>query len=256
MFLNQTGRETSVNTRLICTIGGSVGIGLASASFAAQAHDAIFYPRDTVVFGGTYADWSAAWRQWADSLPAKHHPLFDTADCNKGQSGPVFFLGGRFCAPDINPSCENAPAERSCTVPNGKALYFPVLNTSCLDGEAKNGLCLKAGPIVTEMRSQLAAIINKTTGLQVTVDGQPLTVDLKRDFRVQSAVYPSILPEGNLYQALGEPQIGPGNYLGVDDGIYVMLKPLKKGAHTLNFKGKFTDPFVFDLDFTYKLNVK
>jgi hypothetical protein len=245
-----------VNTRLASTLGGTLALALAGASFPAQSTDSPYYPRDTVIFGNAYSHWSTSWRQWADSLPAKHHPLFDTADCSAGQSGPVFFLGGRFCAPDVNPNCENAPAERSCAVPAGKALFFPVLNTSCLDGEAKKGLCLSAGAIITQMRSQTAAIINKTTGLQVILDGKPLAVNLKRDFRVQSPVYPTILPDKNLYQAFGEKEIKAGQYLGVDDGVYVMLKPLTKGAHTLNFKGNFTDPFVFELDFTYKLDVK
>ena len=57
-------------------------------------------------------------------------------------------------------------------------------------------------------------------------------------------------------RADGEPQNKAGNYLVVDDGIYVMLEPLTKGAHTLNFKGSFTNPFVFDLDFTHELDVK
>jgi hypothetical protein len=213
------------------------------------------YPRDSVIFGRTYGEWSAAWRQWADSMPATKHPLFDTAeDCSEGQSGPVWFLGGRFCAADVN-TCDSLPAVRECRVPAGKALYFPVLNTACLDGEAKNALCLDAGPFITQIRATVAGIIDQTTGLRVSVDGKPLNVNLKKEFRVQSPVYTSILPEGNLYQALGEPQLVAGSYWGVDDGIYLMLEPLSKGVHTLNFKGSFPQ-FDFDLDFTYRLIVR
>jgi len=212
------------------------------------------YPRDSVIFGRTYGEWSAAWRQWADSMPAKKHPLFDTAPCSEGQSGPVWFLGGRFCAPDVN-TCDSLPAVRQCQVPAGKALYLPVLNAACLDGEAKNGLCLDAGPFITQMRATMAGVMDQTTGLQVSVDGKSIKANLKKDFRVQSPVYTSILPEGNLYQAQGEPVIVPGSYLGVDDGVYVMLEPLRKGRHTLNFKGRFPQ-FNFDLDFTYSLIVQ
>jgi hypothetical protein len=215
------------------------------------------YARDAVIYGRTYGEWSAAWHQWADSMPATTHPLFDTASCAKGQSGPVWFLGGRFCAviPDVNPDCENTPAVRSCRIPAGKALYFPVVNLSCLDGEARNNLCFTAGPFITEMRANVARALDQTTALQVTVDGQKIQVDLKKDFRVQSSVYTSILPDGNLYQALGEAVIGPGRYIGVDDGIYVMLKPLEKGEHTLNFKGTFPQ-FDFTIDFTYNLIIE
>ena len=220
-----------------------------------DAAPARVYARDSVVFGRAYGEWSAAWHQWADSMPATKHPLFDTAPCSEGQSGPVWFLGGRFCAPEVNANCENVPVVRECTVPAGKALYFPVLNISCLDAEAKNNFCGTAGPFITEMRAFVTGAIDETTDLAVTLDGKPLKVNLKRDFRVQSPVYTSIMPEGNLLQALGETVIGAGTYFGVDDGVYVMLKPLHKGDHTLNFKGRFPQ-FDFSLDFTYKLTVK
>jgi hypothetical protein len=213
------------------------------------------YTKDSVVFNRTLADWSAAWRQWADSMPAKKHPLFDTASCSEGNSGPVWFLGGRFCSPDVNPDCNNAPAVRSCEVPKGVALYFPVLNFACLDKEAANGLCLEAGPFIPQIRKVAAENIDQTTSLEVSVDGKRLKGNLLEDFRVQSTVYTSLLPEGNLYQALGEPVIGLGSYVGVDDGVYVMLKPLSKGNHTLNFKGSFPQ-FDFNLDFTYNLIVQ
>jgi hypothetical protein len=212
-------------------------------------------PRDAVVFGRAYGEWSAAWHQWADSMPALKHPLFDTAPCSEGQSGPVWFLGGRFCAPEVNPDCVSAPAVRGCTVPAGKALYFPVLNISCLVAEANNNLCLDAGPFITQMRATLAGAMDQTTGLRVTLDGKPLKINLKRDFRVQSPVYTTIMPEGNLLQALGETVIGAGTYVGVDDGIYVMLEPLRKGSHVLNFQGTFPQ-FDFSLDFTYELTVQ
>lgn len=212
------------------------------------------YARESVIAGRTYGEWSAAWRQWADSMPARTHPLFDTAPCSEGQSGPVWFLGGRFCAPDVN-TCDSLPAIRECEVPAGKALYFPVLNAACLDGEARNGLCLDAGPFITQIRATVAGVIDQTTNLQVSVDGKPIKADLKKDFRVQSPVYTSILPEGNTYQAQGEPVIVAGSYWGVDDGVYLMLEPLSKGTHTLNFKGTFPQ-FDFDLDFSYSLIVR
>jgi hypothetical protein len=102
----------------------------------------------------------------------------------------------------------------------------------------------------------IADIIDQTTGLQVTVDGKRLKGNLLKDFRVQSTVYTSLLPDGNLYQALGEPMIKKGSYVGVDDGVYVMLEPLSKGPHTLNLKGSFPPQFNFVLDFTYNLIVQ
>ena len=234
---------------------------LFTPAYADQGRGPQVYTRDSVVFNRTFADWSAAWRQWADSMPAMKHPLFDTASCSEGNSGPVWFLGGRFCAADVNQNCVNLPVVRTCEVPQGVTLYFPVLNSGCLDGEAAAGQCSpepnapSAGPFISQMRKAVADGIDQTTGLQVTVDGKRINGNLKKDFRVQSTVYTSLVPEGSLYPAIFEPNIVKGTYVGVDDGIYVMLKPLKKGSHTLNFKGSFPQ-WDFDLDFTYNLIVK
>src|SRR5438874_7424155 len=62
---------------------------------------------------------AAAWWEWVFSLPVTASPQFDTADCSAGQSGPVWFLGGTFFGGTIT---------RTCTIPAGKTLVFPVAN--------------------------------------------------------------------------------------------------------------------------------
>jgi len=239
---------------------GLTGLGAAASSQAeGKPGWPEAYSRDSIIFGRTYGEWSAAWQQWANSMPAAANPLFDTAPCSEGQSGPVWFLGGKFCSTEDS-NCTSGPAVRSCTVPTGKALYFPILNSSCLNGEAEKGLCGPAGPFITQMRAFLADGIDQTNKLMVTLDGMAIKesgkpVTLKKDFRVQSPVFTAALPEGNLLQAIGEDVIGAGTYWGVDDGIYVMLVPLPKGHHTLKFKGSFPQ-YNFSLDVTYNLTVQ
>lgn len=71
--------------------------------------------------GKTYAEWSAKWWQWVFSIPAPNPQLAQGAlDCSVNQSGAVWFLAG---SPTGSESFE-----RSCTVPRGKSLFFPVLN--------------------------------------------------------------------------------------------------------------------------------
>jgi len=48
--------------------------------------------------GASYGEWAARWWQWEFSLPTTGNPIFDTADCNAGQTGKVWFLGGRLCS--------------------------------------------------------------------------------------------------------------------------------------------------------------
>lgn len=215
------------------------------------------FPRDSVVNGRTYSDWSAAWQQWAGSMPWTKHPLFDTADCSEGQSGPVWFLGGKFCATDGSGECPgpDEPFERSCTVPAGKALYFPILNYACLNVEAEQGYCGDAGPFINQIRFEVGSYDPYAGGFEVTLDGKNLKGDLKEKFHVQSNVYTSSIPDENLLTGLGYEGIPGGTYWGVDDGYYVMLKPLSPGAHTLNFKGGYPD-FDFYIDVTYELIVE
>jgi hypothetical protein len=238
---------------------------------SAYADQPKVYTRDSVVFNRTFADWSVAWRQWAESMPASFHPLFDQplapghtpAPCSEGQSGPVWFIGGRFCAtpPPPGTTCNSELIERSCDIPEGVALYFPVLNSGCLDVEAAHGHCqalspVSAGPFISQMRKEIAGGIDQVTGLYVSVDGNSINGNLRNDFRVQSNVYTTLVPEGNLFQEIGEPEVIKGTYVGVDDGIYVMLKPLRKGHHELVFRGSFLPAFPFTLDATYHLNVQ
>jgi len=59
-------------------------------------------------------------------MPIDHHPLYDTADCSAGQSGPVWFLGGTFTTIEQSPGVVVGIANRTCTVPADKALFFPI----------------------------------------------------------------------------------------------------------------------------------
>jgi hypothetical protein len=253
-----------MNTRFLHRILLTLAVGLIGVAIATPVHAGVLpgqpevYPRDSSVFGRTYSEWSAEWEQWAYSLPYDHHPLFDTAGCSTGQSGPVWFLGGKFCSPEVG-NCSPTSAVRSCTVPTGTALYFPVVVAGCLGIEADNDLCFGVSPAsITAMRAALAHEMDQTTNLQVIVDGKSVKGNLKTDFRVQSPVWTAVLPEDNLPQGNGEtiPATPEGQtYWGVDDGVYVMLQPLPRGAHTLRFMGTFPQAD-FSLDITYNLTVQ
>ena len=76
--------------------------------------------------GKTYGDWGAEWWKWTLGLPAEGHPILQDdcegpdCSCDAGQSGSLWFLTGTF----------GGTAVRSCTVPTGKTLFFPLLNWS------------------------------------------------------------------------------------------------------------------------------
>lgn len=208
------------------------------------------FPVDSVVHGRTYSEWSAAWWQWALSISTDSHPLFDTADCSKGQSGPVWFLGGKFCM--TGGACSTTDVVRSCTIPKGTALFIPALNSadSVLEEES---LHTAANPLINDMRQFIAPFMDDAFGLLVSIDGVRIK-NLKDNFRVQSGAFGFTLPKDNLFIAIEPGSYPAGSYFpAVGDGYYVMLKPLPVGAHKIRIKGAVTG---FALDITYNITVK
>ena len=203
---------------------------------------------DTVAYGRTYADWSAAWQQWALSIPVASHPLFDNGDCSVGQSGPVWFLGGKFCALN-NPNCGTKHVVRNCSVPAGKALYIDVVDSEWSVLEMNDP---KAQ--IADLRLLAGAAIDEATNIYLDLDGSRIPHP-KNSFRVQSTAFVFTLPDDNLFNAVGEGPYAGGSYFpGVDDGVYVMLAPLHPGSHRVHFHGYFP-LYSFTLDITYNLTV-
>src|SRR5437867_3706794 len=75
-------KEMAMNTKKSMAVLILSGLMVApSLAFFPDGNPGV-YPPTSPVFGRTYAEWSAAWWQWALSLPVDQHPLFDTADCS------------------------------------------------------------------------------------------------------------------------------------------------------------------------------
>ncbi len=235
------------------TVAASVVMAMALAALSSNAvADPVFklvVQPNEVVGGRTYADWSAAWWQWAYSLPYDHSPVFDTAPCDTEQSGPVFFLAGKACGP--GQTC-GPTTTRSCTVPAGKGLYFPIQNFADSVVE-EAGPAPFFGPIIAKMRKGLAGILDAETKVDVVFDSKHLPA-----FRMQSVGFDVTVPDHNFFQSAGE-DIPAGTYaVTVDDGLYLMLEPPTSGKHKLHFTATntfFGSPGITQ-DVTYNLNIE
>jgi hypothetical protein len=194
-------------------------------------------PPDARMFGKNYAQWSATWWQWALSLPPDQNPWFDEVGdmIASGQSGPVWFLTGVFNV--------SGTAVRTCTIPAGKYLFFPVINNECST--------LEAPPWYGKTHPELAACAQSVTiaNAHATIDGVAVE-DLETDYTVLSPLYNFWLPEVN---AWGLP--GPLHGRSVSYGTWLMLRPLAPGTHVINFGGTYPE-LSFTLDITYILTVQ
>jgi hypothetical protein len=176
------------------------------------------YPPDSKPYNLTYGEWSAKWWQWVLLLPQDINPLLDNTgeDCARNQSGAVWFLAGT----------TGGSVVRTCTIPEGNAILFPVLNF------------VNIRTLPTETEQDLRVIpkdqADKATILEASVDGVSLQ-DLQ-NYRAQSpALFNVTFPENNLFG------IPPGSSEAVADGYWVMLQPLPAGQHTIQFRGAYVD---------------
>jgi hypothetical protein len=193
------------------------------------------YPPSAQPYGRSFGEWTAAWWQWAISMPITANPLMETAECDAGQSGPVWFLGGSFV---------NATTTRECTLPSGRAILLPVLNVECSTVEAPPFY----GADEAELRACVAPLMDAVTDLHATIDGE--AVEDLAAYRVQSPLYSFSAPADNV---LFVP--GPVSGQSVSDGYWLFIPPLSAGQHTLRFGG--TIPlFGLTLDVTYNVTVR
>jgi hypothetical protein len=217
-------------------------------SFADDREDPRVLPPNAVLFGKTLGEWSAAWWQYVFSIPASDNPLFDEtgAKCGVEQSGPVFFLVGV-----INVS---GTARRICTVPAGKALFFPILNVEDNNAEHPDA------PVpltIAQLLKSVDGFVQLATALHVSIDGErvPNLFAHRAISPTFEITLPAVTPpEQNLEQALGFNVSGTIQPV-VSDGFWIMIPSLSRGRHTINFGGTFGPPINFTLDITYRLTV-
>jgi hypothetical protein len=221
-------------------VGGAIALTVTDGR--SQSGPDVF-PPDAIVFGRTYAEWSAEWWQWNLSIPIPANPPLDTTGqhCRVQQSRPVFFLAG---------SPMTDPVSRDCTVPSDTPLFFPIITVECSNVEAAPFF----GSTDEERRACAEGFIDAVDigTLSVTVDGEPVPDPSK--FRVVSPPFDFRMPARQ--NILELPGVTSGD--SASDGYWIMLGPLPEGHHDVHFAAEITSgPFAgFSQDITYNLTVK
>ena len=179
------------------------------------------FPTGTIQYNLTYGNWTARWWQWLYSVPEDRNPAADATGekCHEGQGGPVWFLAGTFGG--LN--------ERNCEIPAEKSILFPLINAAC------SKLEYPELQTESELRNCAVSLNEAVTELMVTIDGQPISEQELRSYRVQSPLFELNLPQGNILS--GE----QGSTQAVSDGFWVFVPPLPPGAHEIHFRGALVD---------------
>lgn len=186
---------------------------------------------------------SAQWWQWVLPISPANNPLVhDDAPCGVAQSGPFFFLVGT----------QGGSAERTCTIPEGKSIFFPVINFFQTIDKVVPAKGTANSPTNTpgEVRKLVIGNIDQAHNLQASVDGVSINLDKAR---AKSPPFLFTLGDDNIF---GGPANGApaGTYRALSDGYWVALKPLSVGQHEISFSGEGADGF--SLHVVYHITVK
>lgn len=187
---------------------------IAGPAVAQSTEAWAFAPGETVA-GQTQAEWSRAWWQWAGSFDRSASPVADRTGelCDRKQSGPVWFLAGTY---------GTRRTERTCTIPRGRILFFPLINYVVMRPADRQVSCMA-------VMSSAASMTDRVSSLIVDLDGKRLSG--LEGFRQATTCFDM--------GALADPKIPV--FPSAANGYYVMLKPLPPGTHTLNFGGVLPD---------------
>ncbi len=190
-------------------------------------------PPESPQYGASYGEWVARWWQWMGPFPAETSPGFDQTgeDAARGQSGRVWFLAD--CHPFLLGPGETLT--RTCSIPEGKALFFPVCMLPCITIPGVD-FPIEDPPIdpvewfsenEDAIREQVASNMEGVSEMFCEIDGASVP-DLER-YYVESPMFAMHADE-----AVGVPT---GDYAAcIGDGIYLMLAPLSVGPHTIHFR--------------------
>ncbi len=232
-------------TRSSLALAGALALLLGAASGVAEADPGWHVPKPKV-HAKRYAGLAADWLEWIVAIPAASNPLLDTTGAfgAEEQSGNVWFLVGTM----------EGQASRAVTVPEGVALFFPIVNYFWVNTPEIGNPPDPAWSPAQEAyaRSVLAAVVDTAHDLVLEVDGRPARNGTS--LRMTSAVGDCTIPpdaDDNIFGAA----LDAGPHPCVADGYWAFLPPLSVGHHTIRFAGGLTAAD-FKLDVTYQITVR
>ncbi|WP_328872432.1 signal protein [Streptomyces sp. NBC_00287] len=155
-------------------------------------------------------DLQSRWWTWAATEPEETNPVADEdgSACAVNQADDVWFLAGTF----------GTKAERSCPVPAGVPIAFPVVNRIGAEADCVDFMRTAEGSVVLDGEAVEA---DRYSGETVTVTG-----------------------------AEGNPVTGEaGTFSATGCGLWVQMAALPPGKHTLEIRGRSGD-FATEVDYS------
>lgn len=186
-------------------------------------------PINSKPHGKNYPEWAATWWKWVLENTNSHFYKPDgdpsQVQCVEIEKN-VWLLFGTF-------SQSGAHVERSCTVPTGSALVFPLINVS-YSAWPDDPPETRTEPAVRAM----VAGIKDSVQIVATIDGT--SVEAPLNYFETSTLFAVTAP-AELANPYGRPA-GEVWEPSVDAGYYLFLHPLTPGQHTIAWVATRNDP--------------
>ncbi len=216
---------TCLAAALVIAAGASAGV----APTASNLGNPGVFPPQCRPYGKSYSEWSTAWWVYSITTPLATSPFGHGTDGTFGQSGPVWFLGGTFTGDNLS---------RELSVPEGKALFFPIFDAECStietpesgfhgDNEAELRACAMSW-VDRGLSGEFGPVFCRVDGVEVK--------NLDK-YRASTPLMDFILPASDASDNIfGMPMADGQEVKSVGDGVYVLLCPLPVGVHTIEFQ--------------------
>jgi hypothetical protein len=237
-------------------------LAAAMSSASAQASDPRPIEPGARVLGRTLGDWAGAFWQWGYSFPFASSPFLDETGqfCHLRQQGGVWFLAGSFLNKPV------VPYRRTCTIPKGKYVFFPIFNGLSVAPEFPEAEdpCSHYPKKIDQVRCDVNRdIIPKAARpipaywgagaieLKVEIDGKPVADPFA--YRIQSdpGGLRFIVRENSILTESGF-AAGP-RYPAVADGYWIMLPPLSVGDHRIRTFAETENGSKLDVDWSIRV---
>jgi len=202
---------------LLCPLACSVAIFSASFVQADTSKIPLEYIAETNEIRSS--DLTAQWWQWVYGIPRAQNPILDITGvhCSIQQPNDIWFLAN---------SQSPETVERSCEIPAGSSILFPIINNIVYTPPSVNQTC-EAAKSIAEFEQ------NPNYVFTVSLDGATVEIDEK-----------NLIGSSDCFDLLARvPRKSnpPSYHPSASDGYWVMFNPLPVGNHNLEFMAQYHD---------------
>jgi hypothetical protein len=208
------------------------------------------FPPDIRPYGVSYEEWAERYLQYTLAFPATQNPAADNAPPEAGQPRGVWFL------PTVT---GNRTVTRSITVPAFTPLFFGALSIRTNNTECPTDTSLTVDELTARTQELWATALEAS----VSIDGEPvpgLEDPQTTPYLVQTGPFPITLADHDNQVADGGLTCVPDGATlepNVARGVFLMVRPLAVGQHTIRIRGVAGPPDApaFTKDVTYEIEV-